>query len=75
MNKFIDVAVRLSEDAGFLDWQNEVIRDAYDALPRRQVRFCWVKETLNMAFNKSDLVLLVFLSLLLHQERRNAGGI
>lgn len=32
MNRFFDTAVRLSDDAGFLDWQNEVTRHAYDAL-------------------------------------------
>ncbi|MBN1510123.1 MAG: hypothetical protein JW955_24970 [Sedimentisphaerales bacterium] len=32
MNRFFDMALRLSDDAGFLDWQNEVTREAYDAL-------------------------------------------
>jgi len=32
MNRFFDLALRLSEDAGFLNFQNEVTRDAYEAL-------------------------------------------
>ncbi|MBI4738173.1 hypothetical protein HY772_01185 [Candidatus Woesearchaeota archaeon] len=32
MNRFFDLAARLSEDTGFLNFQNEITRDAYDAL-------------------------------------------
>jgi hypothetical protein len=32
MNRFFALAVQLSKDVGFLNFQNEVIRDAYDAL-------------------------------------------
>jgi len=34
MNRVYEMALRLSDDAGFLDWQNEVTHDAYDALGR-----------------------------------------